>query len=177
MPRIVAVSGSRSEHSTTKRGLRIALDGAADAGADTHLIDLAAVDLPLYDPGQDEQGDSERLCRLVREADGVLVGTPVYHGTLSSTFKNFHDYCGFDEYENTAVGLLATAGGGSYGGTLEHMRATMRNVHGWTVPHEVGIEGASRAFDDDGTLADETLQQRTEKLGRVVTEHAERLRD
>jgi len=98
------------------------------------MIDLGTVDLPLYHPAEDVQGDSERLTRLVREADGVLAGTPVYHGSYSSTFKNFHDFCGSDEYENTAVGLLATAGGGSYGGTLEHLRSTFRNVHAWTVP-------------------------------------------
>lgn len=138
MTRIVAVSGSRSADSTTRAALSVALDAAADAGAETGMIDLGTVDLPLYHPAEDVQGDSERLTRLVREADGVLAGTPVYHGSYSSTFKNFHDFCGSDEYENTAVGLLATAGGGSYGGTLEHLRSTFRNVHAWTVPTRSG---------------------------------------
>ncbi|EMA66047.1 NADPH-dependent FMN reductase [Halorubrum aidingense JCM 13560] len=177
MTRIVAISGSRRTESTTRAALRVALDAAADAGAETDLLDLGTVDLPLYHPDEDAQGDSERLTRLVREADGVLAGTPVYHGSYSSTFKNFHDYCGFDEYENTAVGLLATAGGGSYGGTLEHLRSTFRNVHAWTVPHEVGIRGASSAIDADGRIRDEDLLKRTRKLGRIVTEHAVRLND
>jgi len=103
------------------------------------------------------------------------VGSPVYRGSYSSTFKNFHDFCGADEYANTAVGLLATAGGGSYGGTLEHLRSTFRNVHAWTIPHEVGISGASRVVDADG-IRDDDLRERTETLGRAVVEHAERLR-
>jgi len=176
MTRIVAISGSRRDGSTTRAALRVALDAAADAGADTGLIDLGKVDLPLYHPDEDAQGESERLTRLVREADGVLAGSPVYRGSYSSTFKNFHDFCGSDEYANTAVGLLATAGGGSYGGTLEHLRSTFRNVHAWTVPHEVGISGASRVVDTDG-IRDDDLRARTEKLGRVVVEHAERLRE
>lgn len=176
MTRIVAISGSRRDASTTKAALRVALDAADDDGTDTELIDLGAVDLPLYHPDEDAQGDSERLTRLVREADGVIVGSPVYRGSYSSTFKNFHDFCSSEEYENTAVGLLATAGGGSYGGTLEHLRSTFRNVHAWVVPHEVGISGASRAIDDDGQFHDDDLRERTEKLGRVVVEHAERLR-
>ncbi|ACM58227.1 NADPH-dependent FMN reductase [Halorubrum lacusprofundi] len=178
MTRIVAVSGSRSADSTTRAALSVALDAAADAGAETGMIDLGTVDLPLYHPAEDVQGDSERLTRLVREADGVLAGTPVYHGSYSSTFKNFHDFCGSDEYENTAVGLLATAGGGSYGGTLEHLRSTFRNVHAWTVPHEVGIQGASRYVEtgEEPRITDDDLRRRTETLGRVVTEHAERLR-
>jgi len=176
MTRIVAISGSRRDGSTTRAALRVALDAAADAGAETHLIDLGAVDLPLYHPDEETQGDSERLTRLVREADGVLAGSPVYRGSYSSTFKNFHDFCGADEYANTAVGLLATAGGGSYGGTLEHLRSTFRNVHAWTVPHEVGISGASSVVGADG-IRDDNLRERTEKLGRVVVAHAERLRE
>ncbi|MUW14743.1 NADPH-dependent oxidoreductase [Halorubrum sp. CBA1125] len=175
MTRVVAISGSRRTESTTRTALRVALDAAADAGAETALIDLGTVDLPLYHPDEDEQGDSERLRRRVREADGVLAGTPVYRGSYSSTFKNFHDFCGSEEYEYTAVGLLATAGGGSYGGTLEHLRSTFRNVHAWTVPHEVGIRNASSVVDD-GRITDDDIRQRTERLGRVVVEHAERLR-
>ena len=175
MTRIVAISGSRRTNSTTKAALRVALDAAADAGAETDMIDLGAVDLPLYHPDEDEQGESDRLTRLVREADGVIAGSPVYRGSYSSTFKNFHDFCGSEEYEYTAVGLLTTAGGGSYGGTLEHLRSTFRNVHAWVVPHEVGIRGASSELDEDGRFRDDALRERTERLGRVVTEHAERL--
>ena len=174
MTRIVAISGSRRDSSTTRAALRVALDAAADVGADTDLIDLGAVDLPLYHPSEDEQGDSEHLKRLVREADGVIAGSPVYRGSFSSTFKNFHDFCGSEEYEYTAVGLLVTAGGGSYGAALEHLRSTFRNVHAWVVPHEVGIRGASSVVCD-GEIADEDLRRRTETLGRVVVEHAERL--
>jgi NAD(P)H-dependent FMN reductase len=172
MVRVVAVSGSRREGSYTRLGLRRALEAAADAGADTELIHLGDVDLPLYHPSIDEQGDSEALKRAVREADGVLLGSPVYHGSYSSTFRNFHDYCSFDEYEDTVVGLLATAGGGSYGATLEHMRSTVRGVHGWVVPHQVGIRGASSEFDGDGNVIDPKLDDRIAKLGRVVAERA-----
>ncbi|WP_418281830.1 NADPH-dependent FMN reductase [Halorubrum sp. DTA98] len=177
MTRIVAISGSRRAGSTTRSALRVALTAAEEAGADTELIDLGAVDLPLYHPDEDVQGDSEELTRTVREADGVIAGSPVYRGSYSSTFKNFHDFCGSEEYDYTAVGLLATAGGGSYGGTLEHLRSTFRNVHAWVVPHEVGISGASRAIDEDGRFRDDDLRDRTEKLGRIVVEHAERLQE
>lgn len=177
MPTVVAVSASRRRPSYTRAALRCALDAAAAHGAETDLIDLGApdVDLPLYHPDRDSQGDSDHLRRRVRTADGVLVGSPVYHGSYASTFKNFHDYCSADEYENTAVGLLVTAGGGSYGGTLEHLRATLRNVHAWVIPHQVGISGASDKLDDDGQFLDEDLEARTERLGRQVLAHARQL--
>jgi len=177
MTTVVAVCGSLRDGSYTRTALQHALRGAAEAGAETELVDLNEVDLPLYDPDEDDQGDSEEVRWVVREADGVVLGSPVYHGSYSSAFRNFHDYCSFDEFEDTAVGLLATAGGGSYGVTLDHMRSTVRGVHGWVVPHQVGVGGASGAFDDDGEFHDDDLRERTEKLGRVVTEHAERLQD
>jgi len=175
-PLVVAVCGSRREGSYTRKALEIALDGAEAAGAETELIDLRTADVPLYDPDADdeEQGKVVELMALVERADGVLVGSPVYHGSYSSTFKNFHDFCGSDEYEDTVCGLLATAGGSNYEGTLEHMRATMRNVHALTVPRQVGIGGASRAFEDD-MLSDSGLEERVVGLGEDVAEYARRL--
>ena len=171
MVTVVAIVGSRREGSYTKLALNHALRAAEAAGADGAEIDLDAVDLPLYHPDRDEQGDSAALVGKVREADGVLVGSPVYHGSYSSTFKNFHDYCGFDEYENTVVGLLAVAGGGSYASTLEHLRSTIRGVHGWVIPHQVGIHNAHQQFDD-GEFTNSNLATRTETLGHDVVRNA-----
>jgi azobenzene reductase len=171
---VVAISGSRREASSTRKALEVVLSSARDVGADTDLINFARVDLPLYHPNIDEQGDSERLTRRVREAEAVVVGSPVYHGSYSSTFRNFHDYCSKDEYEDTAVGLVAAAGGGSYGATLEHLRSTIRGVHGHTVPEQVGLRGASRKFED-GRLTDADARKRLEELGEAVVAEARRL--
>lgn len=176
MNTVVGICGSRRETSTTRAALRCALAAAERAGADTELIDLGAVDLPLYHPDLDEQGDSAELRATLRAAEGAIVGSPVYHGSYSSTFRNFHDYCSKDDYEMTAVGLLVTAGGGSYGPTLDHLRSTIRGVHGWVIPHQVGIRSAYSKIED-GTIRDEEIRDRTETLGREVVEHARRLDD
>jgi NAD(P)H-dependent FMN reductase len=171
---VVAVSGSRREDSSTRKSLEVVLSAARESGADTDLLDLARVDLPLYHPDVDNQGDSERLLRRVREAEAIVVGSPVYHGSYSSTFRNVHDYCSKTEYEDTAVGLVATAGGGSYGATLDHLRSTVRGVHGHTVPEQVGLRGASGKFDG-GTLTDPDTRRRLEALGEAVVAEARRL--
>jgi len=201
-PHVVAVCGSRRTGSYTRAGLRYALAGAAAAGAETELLDLGDPELefPLFHPDRDAEaaGDVADGLQLVRRADGLLLGSPVYHGSYSSAFRSFHDWCSFDEYEDTAVGLLATAGGGSYASTLDHMRSTVRGVHGWVVPHQVGIRNAASRFasrptdatnaTDDGNDAttstdgdhlppadtayvftDDSLRDRTLKLGREVT--------
>jgi NAD(P)H-dependent FMN reductase len=190
MTRVVAVSGSLRDGSYTKAALHYALDAAGTAGVETDMIDLAAVDLPLYDPDRDTEdaGDAEELLARVRAADGVLLGTPVYHSSYSAAFRNFHDYCSFDEYENTVVGLLVAAGGGTIADTLNDMRTTVRGVHGWTLPTQVGLRGASGKFetrsrepdpdeigaDADYAFTDDDLRARTCKLGYRVGTYAKR---
>lgn len=190
MTRVVAVSGSLRDGSYTTAALRYALDAAETAGVETDLIDLADVDLPLYDPDRSNEaaGDAVDLLERVRVADGVLLGSPVYHGSYSAAFRNFHDYCGFDEYEETVVGLLVAAGGGTIAGTLGDMRSTVRGVHGWTVPLEVGLRNARNRFaprdrtpepdeigaDSQYAFVDEDLKARTCKLGYRVGTYARR---
>ena len=174
MTRVVGVSGSRRDGSYTLKTLPYALEAAEAAGAETELIDLGSVDLPLYHPDLDEQGESADLMRRMREADGVILGSPVYHGSYSSAFRSFHDYCSFDEYEDTAVGLLVVAGGGTIASALDHMRVTVRGVHGHVVPHQVGIRNASDRFEGE-TLRDEDIRERTEELGEEVVAAARRL--
>ncbi|SFF79726.1 NAD(P)H-dependent FMN reductase [Halopelagius inordinatus] len=174
MTKVIAVCGSRRDGSHTLKALRTVLDAAREAGAETEMLDLGRAELPLYHPDEDEQGESAHLTRLVREADGVVLGSPVYHGSYSSTFRNFHDYCSFDDYEDTAVGLVAVAGGGSYGATLEHMRSTVRGVHGYVVPQQVGIRKGYDKFEGD-ELVDEDIEDRLVSLGEAVFDHAVRL--
>ncbi|WP_265109462.1 NADPH-dependent FMN reductase [Halosolutus halophilus] len=178
IPSVLAVSGSLREESYTRTALQYVLSAADEAGAETQLLDLREYDLPVYDPDVDEQGDAGTVTGLVREADAVALGTPVYHGSYSGALKNFHDYCGFDEYEDTTVGLLATAGGGSYGSTLDHLRITVRGVHGWVLPHQVGLRSAREKFEADPAaidgrrFRDPVLRERVEELGRMLVEYA-----
>jgi len=182
-PKIVAVVGSLRDESYTRTALKYALEAAARAGAETDLIDLRQYDLPVFDPDVDdaEQGDAERLVERVRRADGVILGSPVYHGSYSGAIRNFHDYCSFDEYEDTVVGLLATAGGGSFASTLDHLRITVRGVHGRVIPHQVGIRNASERFEADETapdgraFVDDDLRDRVDRLGRELVAEARRV--
>lgn len=190
MTRVVAVSGSLRDGSYTKAALRYALDAAETAGVETELIDLAEADLPLYDPDRAtaEAGDAESLLATVREADGVILGSPVYHSSYSGGLRSFHDYCGFDEYEETVVGLLVAAGGGTIADTLNDMRTTVRGVHGWVLPTQVGLRDAGDRFaertrepapDEIGATSqyafvDDDLRARTCKLGYRVGTYARR---
>jgi NAD(P)H-dependent FMN reductase len=176
-PRIVAIPSSLRAESYTHTAIQYAREAAADAGADTATLDLREYDLPVYDPDVDEQGDSERLVETVSEADGILLGSPVYHSSYSSAFKNLHDYCSYDEFEDTVVGLLVVAGGDAYAQALDHLRSTIRGVHGWVLPHQVGIPNVYEQFEDDPDAIDQRafVDSETEERGGVfdqeVAEH------
>jgi NAD(P)H-dependent FMN reductase len=157
--------------SYTRKALKHVLDAAAEHGAETELLDVREYDLPVFDPDEEEPPAATELKRKIREADTVVWGSPVYHGSYSAAFRNVHDYCSFDEYEDTTVGLLAAAGGGSFASTLDHMRVTARGVHAWVLPHQVGIRSARNKIED-GEVTDESTEDRVEKLGQQAVEYA-----
>jgi NAD(P)H-dependent FMN reductase len=107
----------------------------------------------------------------VRGADAVLLGTPVYHGSYSAPLKNALDYCGFDEFEHTTVGLLAVAGGSFPTSALEHLRSVCRALNAWVLPHQAALPRVSSQFRD-GELVDETMADRVDTLGVRLVEYA-----
>lgn len=168
---VVALVGSLRDESYTRATARIALTAAEERGATTDLVDLRELDLPVFDADDREVGDAAELKRRVADADSVLLATPVYHGSYSSVLKNALDYCGFDEFEHTTVGLLAVAGGGFPSPALDHLRIVGRAVNAWVLPHQAAIPNVYRQFED-GELVDEELRERIEKLGTRLVEYA-----
>ena len=166
---LVGVSGSLRNDSYARRALTRALDAAEDAGATTELLDLREYDLPVFDPDRDDTADAARLTEAVREGDAVVLATPVYHGSYSSPLKLALDYCGFDEFEDTTVGLLAVAGGGFPVTALDHLRSVCRAVNAWVLPHQVAIPRARNNFED-GKLTDDDIAARVDTLGERAVE-------
>lgn len=168
---IVALSGSQRDGSYTRHAIEHALTAAEASGATTDFVDVAALDLPVFDPDRTDAGDAKELRRRVRDADGVLLGTPMYHGSYSSVLKTALDYCGFDEFEETTVGLLVVSGGGFPTPALEHLRSVARALDAWVLPHQVAIPNAHSAFEE-GRLTNESLAERVETLGTDLVEYA-----
>ncbi|WP_267640208.1 NADPH-dependent FMN reductase [Haloarchaeobius amylolyticus] len=168
---VIAICGSLRDGSYTRKALRYVLDSAEDRGASTELVDLREYDLPVYDADADDVGDAERLAATVRDADAVVLGTPMYHGSYSSPLKTALDYCGFDEFEDKTVGLLAVAGGSFPVTALEHLRSVCRALNAWVIPHQAVIPSAHSAFAED-ELLDEGLERRVRTLGERAVQYA-----
>lgn len=170
-PRVVAVCGSLDDNSTTRTALVHALSAADAEGAVTELIDPREYDLPMYGDGGDEAGDAPILRRGIRAADAVILGSPIYHGTIASPLKTILDYCGFDEFEDTIVGIVVTAGGRFPTPAILHLRTTARWIRAWVHPTHVGIPNASDAIRD-GEVVDDAVAERLETLGMELTRYA-----
>jgi len=170
-PRVVALCGSLRERSHTRVALGQALDAASDRGARTDLVDLRSLDVPIYDADEEDVVDVSELKRRVRAGDSILLGTPMYHGSYASPLKTALDYCGFDEFENRTVGLLAVSGGSFPVTALDHLRAVCRALDAWVLPHQAAIPNASKKIED-GEIVDPSIADRVAVLGERAVEYA-----
>lgn len=173
-PIIVAICGSLRDGSYTRQALAVALQGAEEAGGLAKLIDLRDYRLPFCGGEGGSPEDVARLRDEVGRAQGIILGTPEYHGSFSGVLKNALDLMGFDEVEGKVVGLVGVSGG-SLGSTsaLNGLREIGRALRAWVVPEQVAVSGASRAFDASGKPVDPALERRLKDLGRKVARFAE----
>lgn len=168
---IVALCGSQRDGSHTRAALTHALAAAEGKGASTSLVEVDRLALPVFDPARADGGDAPELRRTVRNADAVVLGSPMYHGSYSSVLKTALDYCGRDEFEGTTVGLLVVSGGGFPTPALEHLRSVARALDAWVLPHQVAIPNADSAFED-GELQNDDLAARVDTLGSKLVAYA-----
>jgi NAD(P)H-dependent FMN reductase len=170
-PHVVGVVGSLRDASVTRTAIDHGIRAARQAGATTMMVDLREYEMPVYDADTDDAGDAEAIRAATREADSVILGTPVYHGSYSSPLKTYLDYCGFDEFEHTTVGLLAVSGGRFPVTALEHLRSVCRSLNAWVMPHQAALPRSSQVFFDGG-FVDEDLEDRVYSLGHKCVQYA-----
>jgi FMN reductase len=173
--RVAGISGSLRRGSYTRRAVEIALAGAAEAGAGTRMIDLVEYNLVfrISVNEADYPPDVQRLRANVREADGVILGTPEYHGSFSGVLKNALDLMGSDEFEGKMIGLVGVSGGrmGAFD-ALNGLRNIGRALHAWVIPDQASAPEAWRIFTDDGKITDPAIEGRLKEVGRQVTRFA-----
>src|ERR1700677_2625345 len=158
-PYIVAVGGTLRANSSTESAMRHVLRAAQRAGARTKLISGTSLQLPLYQPEISERSDAARdLVAELARADGIILASPGYHGSISGLIKNALDYAEDlrtdlrPYFSGRAVGCIATAGGwpGAVN-TLGALRDIVHALRGWPTPLGAAINSAEKVFDEAGT--------------------------
>lgn len=144
--------------SSSEQALRIAMGAAADEGATTRLFTGSELaELPMYSPEDGFRSPVARdLIEHLRNADGVIVASPGYHGSVSGLVKNALDYTEDmrdDErpyLTDRSVGLVVTAYGWQASvTTLEALRSIVHALRGWTTPFGAAINSTECRFLDD----------------------------
>ncbi|MEU2589206.1 NAD(P)H-dependent oxidoreductase [Streptomyces avermitilis] len=177
-PLVVGMGGSLRTPSTSLTALCVAVEGAAEAGAETQVIDLKRLDLPFYTSEHGIPPSARRFADTVQAADALLWSSPTYHGSVSGAFKNAVDWLALlADHEppylsNTPVGMLATAGGVQGLQAINAMEFIVRSLRGWAVPLVFAVPRSSRVFDGDGRLTDQVVADQLRGLGAEVTRAA-----
>lgn len=174
-PRILAMAGSSRSGALSGRLRDAAASALAAAGATVDLIDLRALELPLYDgDGEASHGvpdGARRLRDALMQADGVLLVTPEYNGFPTPLTLNAWDWLSRLSAEgDIPSGLAVTAGKplallSSSPGAMGGMRALglVRQFLGGNfqmlvLPQQLALGRAHEAFDESGLLKDARQQ-------------------
>ncbi|NJC05195.1 FMN reductase [Sphingomonas kaistensis] len=184
MPRlIVAIGGTTRPESSTERVLGLAADAARCNGAEVKAFGGAYIaGLPHY-RGPDWTPDTGReMIEAVRAADGILLATPGYHGTVSGMVKNAIDY--LEELatdarpylEGRPVGLIVTAfGHQAANSSMTTLRTIAHALRGWPTPFGAALKIGPASFDSDGRFIDEDSAAQLRLVGSQVAHAAGRL--
>jgi FMN reductase len=177
-PHVVGIGGTTRPGSSTEKALRYALNVCEEHGATTSLFagpELAS--LPHYAPESPERSeDAVLLLKEIRAADGLILGSPGYHGGVSGLVKNAIDYTEDLRDEPTRcylsgmpVGLVAT-GAGWQGTmtTLESLRSIVHALRGWVTPLGVAINTTMKVFGENGEVTDEKARLGLETMALEV---------
>ncbi len=180
-PLVVGIGGTIRAVSSTNRALQVALQAAEDAGARTVIVSGPMLaKLPHFAPESRERTEEQRqLVEMVRQADGLIVASPGYHGGVSGLVKNALDLledlredqrCYLD---GRAVGCIVTAAGWQAAvTTLEALRAIVHALRGWPTPLGATLNTSDQIFNAAGVCTDRKALDALNVVGRQVVEFA-----
>jgi len=167
--------------------LALALAAAEAKGARTELFGgehLAK--LPLFNPEVAAVSpEREALNAAVRAADGLIIASPGYHGSVSGLVKNALDSLEMlrDDprpyFDGRAVGVIVTVDGWqAAGATLGALRAIVHALRGWNTPMGVALNAAAARdtgglFDGEGRLADRRDAWQVQAMAEQVVAFAD----
>jgi len=162
---VLAVVGSLHRDSITRVVLQEIARRLAAAGCTVEVVDFLDEPLPLFNP--DTAYGTPAFTALqarVARADVFLLGTPDYHGSISSALKNFLDHF----WKEFAGKLFASVVASHEKGltVTDQLRTVARQCYAWSLPY--GVSFAEREDVGEGKITGEALAKRLEMLVRDV---------
>ena len=179
MVKIVGIIGSLRTDSYSALALQQAIERVKALDAEVEILDLRNMTLPFCDGGTEypDYPDVEVLRDTVKAADGLILATPEYHGSVSGVLKNALDLMSFEHLSGKVVGSISVLGGQPNSNALNSLRIIVRWVHGWVIPEQIAVGQAWQAFDSEGKVKDEKLSQRFDAFAQSLVDNTTKLQD
>lgn len=188
---VLALNGSPQKEGNTVNMLNAAVESAAKLGAETRILHVSEALKGLSNPfcsncvpvceGACFTGTNlEEAYDLLRAADGIIIGSPVYFGTVSAQLKAFWDKSRVLRKEKILVNVVGGAlavGASRFGG----QETTLKAIHDLMLVQGMTVVGDGFTDDDAGhqgacaqrpSAEDTTGLSRANVLGRRVAQLA-----
>jgi len=188
-PKILAFAGSTRAGSFNAAILKIAAEGARQAGAEVTVLDLAEYPLPIFN--QDEESaeglpaNVVALKQIFLAHDALLIASPEYNSSFTPLTKNVIDWvsrasageAGLAAYKGKTAALIA-ASPGALGGLrgLVHLRSVLGNIGVIVLPEQKAIPTAHNVLGPDGLLKEEKENEALRAIGKRLAEVTAKLK-
>jgi len=168
MARIIGIAGSLRKGSFNAALLRAAKE-LTPTGTEVEIASIAGI--PLYDGDlESEHGAPASVKQLkgrIAAADGLLMVTPEYNGSIPGVFKNAIDWLSrqvkdepsaFDDKPVALIGASPGPGGTRIAQTAWLPVLRVLGTRPW-FGDLLGVGHASKVFDAEGRLVDDTIKK------------------
>lgn len=183
MIRILAFAGSARKASFNKKILKIAAQGAIDAGAKVTIVDLADFALPIFNEDLEASAGIPELAQqfkqMLMDHDGFLIASPEYNSAYSALLKNTIDWASrraegekpLQAFSGKVAGIMA-ASPGALGGLrgLVPLRMLLENIGVMVIPNQKAIAKVSALINEQGDIDDEQTVAGLQRIGRDLAE-------
>ena len=154
---VLAVAGRLHRRSVTRAVVQHVAKRLKAEGCIGDVLDFETEPLPLYNPDTAYHASGyDALQTRVERADVYVLGTPDYHGSISSAMKNFLDHF----WGEFAGKLFATIVASHEKGltVTDQLRTVARQCYAWTLPY--GVSFAEKEDVKRGQVVSGALKKR-----------------
>ncbi|AJY77027.1 NADPH-dependent FMN reductase [Paenibacillus beijingensis] len=175
---IVIIAGSNRKGATSTRLAEYVEGLIKEQHANVKLFDLYRSPVPFYSTDQpySDHAALKELKQAVLNADGIILATPEYHGSISGVLKNALDHLSQEHFGNKPVLSMSSSGGAVGVSSLQQLQAIVRNLHGINMPEWISIGGEQRNwFEPGGSGVGHDMEVRIRRALGAFLEFTQRL--
>ena len=162
---VLLVIGSLHKNSVTRIVIKQLAKNLSMDACKVNTLDFLEKPMPLFNPDTVYHQDYYALLRKkVTSADVIVLGSPDYHGSMSSVMKNFLDHF----WKEFSGKLFATLVASHEKGLTVHdqLRTVARQCYAWAMPYGMSFHESEDI--KNGKIIEESLRERLEMFQRDI---------